>query len=49
MDYLVSVTDLKVFGCSIDFHADTPEDSIWDKLQQSTEYTKCNPAIAGTT
>ena len=42
MDYLVSVTDLKVFGCSIDFlHMSTQtylEDPIWDKLQQSMEY-----------
>ena len=42
MDYLVSVTDLKVFGCSIDFlHMATQtylEDPIWDKLQQSMEY-----------
>ena len=43
MDYLVSVTDLKVFGCSIDFLRTATqtylEDPIWDKLQQSTEYT----------
>ena len=43
MDYLASVTDLKVFGCSIDFlHTATHtylEDPIWDKLQQSMEYT----------
>ena len=42
MDYLASVTDLKVFGCSIDFlHMATQtylEDPIWDKLQQSMEY-----------
>ena len=42
MDYLVSVTDLKVFGCSIEFlHLATQtylEDPIWDKLQQSMEY-----------
>ena len=31
MDYLASVTDLKVFGCSID--------PIWDKLQQDMAYT----------
>ena len=31
MDYLVSVTDLKVFGCL--------EDPIWDKLQRGMEYT----------
>ena len=37
-----SVTDLKVFGCSIEFlHMATQtylEDPIWDKLQQSMEY-----------
>ena len=42
MDFLVSVTDLKVFGCSIEFlHLATQtylEDPIWDKLQQSMEY-----------
>ena len=42
MDYLASVTDLTVFGRSIDFlHLATQtylEDPIWDKLQQSTEY-----------
>ena len=42
MDYLVSVTDLKVFGCSIEFlHLATQtylEDPIWDRLQQSMEY-----------
>ena len=42
MDYLVSVTDLKVFGCSIEFlHLATQtylEDPIWDKLRQSMEY-----------
>ena len=42
MDYLASVTDLKVFGRSIDFlHLATQtylEDPIWDKLQQSMEY-----------
>ena len=43
MDYLVSVTDLKVFGCFIDFLQTATqtylEDPIWDKLQQGTEYT----------
>ena len=43
MDYLVSVADLKVFGCSIDFLQTATqiylEDPIWDKLQQGTEYT----------
>ena len=43
MDYLASVTDLKVFGCSIDFLQTVTqtylEDPIWDKLQQSIEYT----------
>ena len=43
MDYLASVTDLKVFGCSIDFLQTAThtylEDPIWDKLQQSMEYT----------
>ena len=42
MDYLVSVTDLKVFGCSIEFlHLATQTylgNPIWDKLQQSMEY-----------
>ena len=42
VDYLASVTDLKVFGCTIDFlHADTQTylvDPIWDQLRQSTEY-----------
>ena len=41
--YLASVTDLKVFGCTIDFlQADTQtylENPTWEKLQQSTEYT----------
>ena len=43
MDYLVSVTDLKVFGCCIDFLQTATqtylEDPIWDKLQQGMEYT----------
>ena len=43
MDYLVSVTDLKVFGCSIDFLQTATqtylEDPIWDRLQQSMAYT----------
>ena len=43
VDYLASVTDLKVFGCTIDFlQADTQtclENLIWEKLRQSTEYT----------
>ena len=43
MDYLVSVTDLKVFGCSIDFLQTATqtylEDPIWDKLQQDMAYT----------
>ena len=38
VDYLVSVTDLKVFGCCIDFLQTATqtylEDPIWDKLQQ---------------
>ena len=42
MDYLISVTDLKVFGCSIEFlHLATQtylEGPIWDRLQQSMEY-----------
>ena len=42
MDHLISVTDLKVFGCSIEFsHLATQthlEDPIWDRLQQSKEY-----------
>ena len=41
MDYLVSVTDLKVFGCCIDFLQTATqtylEDPIWDKLQQGME------------
>ena len=43
MDYLVSVADLKVFGCCIDFLQIATqtclEDPIWDKLQQGMEYT----------
>ena len=43
VDYLASVTDLKVFGCTIDFlQVDTQvylENPIWEKLQRSTEYT----------
>ena len=43
MDYLVSVTDLKVFGCSIDFLQTATqtylEDPIWDRLQQGMAYT----------
>ena len=43
MDYLASVTDLKVFGCVIDFVQTATqtylEDPIWDKLQQGKEYT----------
>ena len=43
MDYLASVTDLKVFGCSIDFLQSATqtylEDPIWDRLQQSMAYT----------
>ena len=43
MDYLASVTNLKVFGCVIDFLQTTTqtylEDPIWDKLQQGMEYT----------
>ena len=43
MDYLASVTDLKVFGCVIDFLQTATqtylEDPIWDKLQQDKEYT----------
>ena len=42
MDHPVSVTDLKLFGCSIEFlHLATQtylEDPIWDRLQQSMEY-----------
>ena len=42
MDHLVSVTDLKVFGCSIEFlhlaRQTFLEDPIWDRLQQSMEY-----------
>ena len=43
VDYLASVTDLKVFGCTIDFlQADTQiylDNPVWEKLQQSTEYS----------
>ena len=43
VDCLVSVTDLKVFGCLIDFLQTATqtylEDPIWDKLQQGLEYT----------
>ena len=43
MDYLASVTDLKVFGCSIEFLQTAThtylEDPIWDKLQQGMEFT----------
>ena len=43
MDYLASVTDLKVFGCSIDFLQTATqtylEDLIWDRLQQGMAYT----------
>ena len=43
VDYLASVTDLEVFGCTVDFlQADAHtylENPIWEKLQQSTEYT----------
>ena len=35
MDYLASVTDLKVSGCSIDFL----QTAIWDRLQQGMAYT----------
>ena len=43
MDYLASVTDLKVFGRSIDFLQTATqtylEDPIWDRLQQGMAYT----------
>ena len=43
MDYLASVTDLQVFGCSIDFLQTATqtylEDLIWDRLQQDMAYT----------
>ena len=42
VDYLASVTDLKVFGCAIDFlQIDTQtylENPVWEKLQRSMEY-----------
>ena len=42
VDYLASVTDLKVFGCTIDFLQVATqtylENPIWEKLQQSMEY-----------
>ena len=41
MDYLISVTDLKVFGCSIEFlHLTTQtylEDPIWDIALDHTD------------
>ena len=43
MDYLASVTDLKVFGRSIDFLQTATqtylEDPTWDRLQQGMAYT----------
>ena len=43
VDYLASVTDLKVFGCTVDFlHPNTHtylEDPIWEGLQKNTEFT----------
>ena len=46
MDCLASVTDLKVFGCVIDFLQTTTqtylEDPIWDKLQQAV-HVPVNP------
>lgn len=43
VDYLASVTDLKVFGCTVDFlHPNTQtylEDPIWEGLQNNTEFT----------
>ena len=43
VDYLVSVADLKVFGCCIDFLQTATqtylEDPIWEKLHQGMEYT----------
>ena len=43
IDYLASVTDLKVFGCSIDFLQTATqtylEEPIWDKLQQGVAHT----------
>ena len=43
MDYLAADTDLKVFGCSIDFLQTATqtylEDPIWDKLQKGMAYT----------
>ena len=56
MDHLLSVTDLKVFGCSIEcLHLATQtylEDPIWDRLQQSMEYCIIqglqSPALAET-
>ena len=42
VDYLASVTDLKVFGCTVDFlQFDTQtylENPVWEKLQRSMEY-----------
>ena len=43
VDCLVSITDLKVLGCCIDFLQTATqtylEDPIWDKLQQGMDYT----------
>ena len=43
VDYLASVTDLKVFGCTVDFlHPNTQtylDDPIWEGLQKNTEFT----------
>ena len=43
VNYLASVADLKVFGCSIDFLQTATqtylEDPIWDKPQQGMAYT----------
>ena len=42
VDYLASVTDLKVFGCTIDFLQVATqtylENPVWEKLQQSMDY-----------
>ena len=53
VDYLASVTDLKVLGCTVDFlQADTQtylDNPIWERLQQNTKYTivfrSCSEAL----
>ena len=59
MDYLVSVTDLKVFGCSIDFstncHTDLPrgpnlgQATARHGIHHCLSELQCYPAISRTT